>query len=185
MLVYRHKTFCCYNSIMQKDVSKVHIIGAPGSGKTYLSKKLSKQLNALLLELDQIHWDNNADIYNTKAPEDERDAKLLKFTEQDSWVIEGIYYKWVDSSFESADAIIILNVPNYLRNFRIIKRFILSKVGIGQCNEMSIKDLKALITWGNSFTKNNLPAIMDKTEPYKSKRYIFNKADKVFKFITD
>jgi len=166
---------------MQKDVSKVHIIGAPGSGKTYLSKKLSKQLNAPLLELDQIHWDNNADTYNTKAPEHERDANLLKFTEQDSWVIEGIYYKWVDNSFKSADAIIILNIPNYLRNFRIIKRFILSKVGIGQCNEMSIKDLKALITWGNSFTKNNLPEIIAKTEPYKSKRDIFSKADKVVK----
>lgn len=174
-----------YFSKDKEPMKKIHIIGAPGSGKTYLSKKLAEKLNAPLLELDQIVWDNSSAEYNTAFPDDVRDAKLAEFIAQDSWIAEGIYYKWCMPSFDEADAIIILDNSKALRNFRIIKRFILSKLGLAQSNENSLKDVRALITWGNAYSDVKIPAITEMTEPHKAKRIFARSADEVLRKLGD
>tara|TARA_R110000868_G_scaffold138329_1_gene352320 strand:- start:40642 stop:41268 length:627 start_codon:yes stop_codon:yes gene_type:complete len=162
---------------------KFHIIGAPGSGKTYLAKKLSEISNAPLLELDQIHWNNDAEDYNTKAPEHVRDAKLKEFISGEGWIVEGIYYKWTDISFAKADLIIIIFPSSFTRNFRVIKRYILAKFGKGSSNENSLKDLYALIRWGNTYLHDKLPKIDEITAKYKDKRVYINSADDFLKVL--
>tara|TARA_R110000868_G_scaffold138329_1_gene352336 strand:- start:52010 stop:52573 length:564 start_codon:yes stop_codon:yes gene_type:complete len=162
---------------------KFHIIGAPGSGKTYLAKKLSEISNAPVLELDQIHWNNDAEDYNTKAPEHERDAKLKEFVSGEGWIVEGIYYKWTDVSFAEADMIIIIVPSSFTRNLRIIKRYILAKFGKGNSNENSLKDLYTLIRWGNSYLHDKLPKIDKLTAKYEDKRVYINSADDFLKIL--
>lgn len=55
---------------------KLHIIGGSGSGKSYISALISRKLNIPHYELVDIFWDNEADVYGVKAPEEERDRKL-------------------------------------------------------------------------------------------------------------
>lgn len=64
------------HSVLEEVKMKIHIIGGSGSGKTYLAKKLSAELNIAHYDLDDIQWDNNAKIYGVKRNPDERHAML-------------------------------------------------------------------------------------------------------------
>ena len=103
---------------------KIHIIGCSGTGKTYLAKKLSNKYNIPHYDLDNIYWDNSSEKYGIKTEVEKRDKLLQKILEKDDWIIEGIYYKWLEQSFKNADIIYILDLPKYIYKFRIIKRFI-------------------------------------------------------------
>ena len=55
---------------------KIHIVGGPGSGKTYLSEKPSKELGIQHYDLDELQWDNKSDSYDVKRKPNERDRLL-------------------------------------------------------------------------------------------------------------
>lgn len=119
---------------------KIHIIGCSGSGKTYLANALSKKYNISHFDLDDIQWDNNAKEYGKKRTLDERKALLQEILfNNDEWIIEGVYYAWVQQSFDEADKIYVLDMPSYLYKSRIIMRSIKRKLGI-QKGKRSILD---------------------------------------------
>ena len=90
---------------------KIHIIGCSGSGKTYLANALSKKYNISHFDLDDIQWDNNAKEYGKKRTLDERKALLQEILyNNDEWIIEGVYYAWVQQSFDEADKIYVLDM---------------------------------------------------------------------------
>lgn len=74
---------------------KIHIIGCSGTGKTYFAKKLSDKYNIPHFYLDDIQWDNNSEGYGAKMPIDKREELLKNILDNDSWIIEGVYYAWV------------------------------------------------------------------------------------------
>ena len=73
---------------------KIHIIGGPGSGKTFLADKLSRQYGIPHYDLDDLQWDNAANDYGTKRDPQERAALLDQILQNDDWIIEGVYYAW-------------------------------------------------------------------------------------------
>ena len=93
---------------------KIHIIGCSGSGKTYLAKALSKKYNIPHFDLDDIQWDNNAQGYGVKMPPEKRNALLQEILSNREWIIEGVYYAWVQQSFDEADIIYVLDMPKHL-----------------------------------------------------------------------
>ena len=113
-----------------KDFMKIHIIGCSGSGKTYLANALSKKHNIPHFDLDDIQWDNSAGEYGTKRPLDERKALLQEILLNHDWIIEGVYYSWVQQSFDEADKIYVLDMPRYLYKRRIMIRSVKRKLGI-------------------------------------------------------
>ena len=162
---------------------RIHIIGASGSGKTYLSQKLSRILNLPLQDLDEIKWDNQG-TYGIERPVEERDALLNNFIAQPAWIVEGIYYGWVGESFAQADAIIILQPSGILRNYRVIMRFLKRKLGFLPSKNETIKDLIVLITWTNDYARRKVPEIIAMTDIYSDKRFYFNNADEALRFLT-
>lgn len=148
---------------------KIHIIGGPGSGKTYLAEKLSKDLSLPHFDLDDVMWDNKSQNYGVKRDLSERDALFRQILSKDGWITEGVYYKWCGECFASADKIYLLDVPRktYLR--RIIRRFIRRKFGFEKGKKETLKSLFALLKWADKFETVNLPEIRKILDSYKEK----------------
>lgn len=130
---------------------KIHIIGCSGSGKTFLAQKLSKKYNLPHLDLDNIFWDNTAQSYGVKMSVEKRNALLQEVLSKDDWIIEGVYYTWLQQSFEDSDKIYVLNMPRYLYLTRIVIRFLKRKIGLEKGKKESLQSLFALIKWTDCF----------------------------------
>lgn len=90
---------------------------------------MCEKLGIPRFDLDDIQWDNSAGGYGIKMPLEKRDRLLCDILQNDNWIIEGVYYSWVEKSFEEADRIYVLDMPKYLYKFRIIKRSLKRKLG--------------------------------------------------------
>ena len=148
---------------------KIHIIGGPGSGKTFLAEKLSKQLGIPHYDLDDLQWDNASNDYGKKRDPQERAAMLDKILKEDDWTIEGVYYAWCGKCFEDADKIYLLNVPRRTYRYRIIRRFIRRKLGVEKGKKETLKSLSALLKWADKFQRENLVEIKKILKNYPDK----------------
>lgn len=149
---------------------KIHIIGASGSGKTYLAKKLASKYGISINSLDDLLWDNShGSYYNVKRNAEERNAMLEQILQSDDWIIEGVQHSWCDKCFESADIIYMLNMPRFLCRLRIIRRFIKRKLSRNDRNNETLKSLVDLLKWTKKFYKVNLIEIREKLAHYQSK----------------
>ena len=148
---------------------KIHIIGGPGSGKTWLAEKLSEELGVPHYDLDDLQWDNQSDSYGVKRPPDERDRLLGDLLKQDDWIIEGVYYAWCRQCFADADQIYVLQAPRYQYRYRILRRFVLRKLGLEPGKKESLKSLSQLLKWADKYQQVNLPEINNLLLPYSDK----------------
>lgn len=148
---------------------KIHIIGCSGSGKTYLAKALSKKYNIPHFDLDDIQWDNNAQGYGVKMPSEKRNALLQEILSGREWIIEGVYYAWVQQSFDEADVIYVLDMPKHLYKSRIIIRFIKRKLGALKGKKETFKSVYDLLKWTDTFQNKNLKEIKRLLDRYGNK----------------
>ena len=148
---------------------KIHIIGGPGSGKSFLAETLSKQLGIPHYDLDDLQWDNAAEGYGTRRDPKERDALLNSILKQNDWIIEGVYYAWCLHCFEQADRIYLLNVPRCTYRHRIIRRFLRRKLGLEKGRKETLQSLKDLLKWADHYQEKNLTEIRKILEAYPEK----------------
>lgn len=132
-------------------LNRIHIVGAPGSGKTWLSSELGRRFEIPIHDLDDIFWDHESDNYRDKTPEAERQRRLDQLTSQARWIVEGVYFRWVNSSFQRADLIIVLETPMIVRDFRIVRRFISRRRGNNYVRKESLTSLTDLIGYNHRY----------------------------------
>lgn len=152
--------------------NKIRIIGSVGSGKSTLARKLSTKWDIPYYELDNIVWrrTNDADVKNSI---EERDNILNSILASDQWILEGVHYKWVLQSFADADLIIYLDTPVWIRNYRILKRFTVQKLGLEEGNYKQTFDmLRKMYGWSYNHPKKEKPEILQIVEPYHHKLLI-------------
>ena len=162
---------------------KIHIIGGPASGKTWLAQIISNQFDIPTFDLDEIFWDRNADRYGIRTLPKKRDGELKNILIRNSWIIEGVYYSWLMNSFQAADLIMVLKTPTILRDVRIIRRFVKRKLGIIKTKKESIADLWRLIKWNHGYDNNNLRPALDFISDYKEKIIFPNTQNQVIQEI--
>ena len=148
---------------------KIHIIGGPGSGKTFLAEKLSKELGVRHYVLDDLQWDNQSDSNGVKRNPNERDRLLADVLNHKDWIIEGVYYAWCQQCFADADKIYVLSVPRYQYRYRIIRRFVRRKLGLEQGKKETWKSLSQLLKWADKYQQVNLVEIRKRLVPYSNK----------------
>jgi adenylate kinase family enzyme len=137
---------------------KIHILGAAGSGKTYVAAKLSEAYGIPAYDLDDLFWDNRAGGYGIMADPDERDEALEDIIERDAWIVEGAYCRWVFRSFEEADIVIILSTPRWRCEGRIIVRFLKRKLRlIPRKKKETLLSLWCLLKWNHRYEVDSLP----------------------------
>ncbi|MEF2290937.1 MULTISPECIES: DNA topology modulation protein FlaR [Virgibacillus] len=160
---------------MKKEfLNRIHIIGSVGSGKTTLAKALSASLHIPYYELDNVVR-KRSDSGDIKRTVSERDTYLKRVIHLDRWIIEGVHHTWVSPCFQHADLILFLDTNYSVRRFRIIKRFILQKLGREKANyKPSINILKALLKYNKVFEEKSKDEIFAMLAPYKRKLIILH-----------
>lgn len=153
---------------------KIHIVGGPGSGKSFLAKKLSRELGIPHYDLDDIQWANESD-YGKKRDAGDRDALLNEILQKDQWIIEGVYYAWCGRCFEDADRIYLMTVPRRVYRYRILRRFLRRKLGLEAGKKESLRSLSALLKWADKYQRANLTQIRNLLEAYTDKVIEFPK----------
>ena len=145
---------------------KIYISGGPGSGKTTYAKKISQELGIPHFDLDDIKWINQINYVNKERPKEERLSLRDKIlTENDNWVIEGIYTKdWIIPMLEQADKIIIMKPSTLTRQYRIIKRSLRRMLNIEpKKHKEGFSSLFKLLIWSRQYDKY-LPEFMEKVK---------------------
>jgi adenylate kinase family enzyme len=161
---------------------KIRIIGACGSGKSSISREISQKLAIKNYELDNFVWDKSE--ANKRYSEQIRDIKLKEVISQDSWIIEGVHYKWALESFRQADYIFILAPLTITRDFRVINRFIRTRLGLENWNyKQSFMNLLQMLRYNRKFDHVHLKNIIKLTEQYDSKRFFVRSNKEVLNFM--
>lgn len=100
---------------------RIHILGAAGSGKTTLARRVAETVAVPWYELDTIAYAGGNARKRMLA---ERLASLRAITAHPTWVTEGFYIWWIDDLLNAADVIVWLDLPWYISMPRIITRHI-------------------------------------------------------------
>jgi len=135
---------------------RIHLIGGPGSGKSYAAARLSYLFDVPAYALDDLYWDRTT--YDVRTEPAARDQQLASLVERDGWIIEGVYYGWVAPSFAAADIIIAMTPSIAVRQWRVIKRFVLRKAGRAPSpnDNESLASLWRLLRWSQTFDEQHL-----------------------------
>jgi adenylate kinase family enzyme len=164
--------------------TKIHIIGSVGSGKTTLARALSSKLNIPFYELDNVVW-KRFQSGDVRRSEEERDEYLNHIINSDAWIIEGVHHKWVHQGFQNAEWIIFLDTDYSKRIFRIIKRFILQKMGLEKANyKPTFKMFRRMFGWNARFEKESKPEILNILSQYNDKLIILKDNTEINKYFT-
>ena len=135
---------------------RIHIVGGPGTGKSYTAIELSGRFGVPVYDLDDLFWDRSAPGYGVRADAIARDQRLASIVAQEGWIIEGVYYGWLAPSFDAADVLIALTPPIRVRHWRVIRRFVLRRFGRIPSKDESLADLWRLLRWSHAYDARHL-----------------------------
>ena len=164
---------------------RIHIIGGPGSGKTYAAQVLSRQFGIPAYDLDDLFWNRSAAPYGVRASETARDTELIAIVQESEWIIEGVYYSWLRPSFERADFIFVLRPPVSLRDYRILARFVGRKFGTIPTKRETFLDLWRLLRWNHGYDTQNLEEARALIHPFQPKIVECHSADAIVNRLTE
>lgn len=99
---------------------RVSVVGAPGSGKTGLARRLAVALDVPHVELDSIFHQPGW----RELPRDEFRDRVRREVACDAWVVDGNYSVVRDLVLERADTVVWLDLPRSLVMRRVISRTI-------------------------------------------------------------
>lgn len=152
---------------------KIYIMGSTGSGKTYLSKKLSKKYNIKSYELDKIVYDQSNLI--KKRSDKEIEETFLKIINSSSWIIEDIGRKRFIKGRQKADKIYYIKISKLKTYKQMIKRWFMQRKGKEDYNvKPTFKNLFKQLSDVKLYKKQE-KSILNELEIYKDKLIIIKK----------
>ena len=144
--------------------SRIYIIGGLGSGKSFLSKKLSEKSGLEYFEMDKIVFKESKFEERT---EQERNVIFENILKKDNWILEGTFTEeWIVPGLSRATKIIYLSTLPSLRLFRFMKRII--KQGIHKQNNL-LNRIKLVLGFKHKEWNRTAEKYKQLLEPFKSK----------------
>jgi adenylate kinase family enzyme len=102
------------------DGPRLAIHGPSGSGKTTLARSIAEQLDAPLLELDELYHQANW----TALELEEFRARVSEFVGRRAWICDGNYRAVRDLVWSRAQLIVVIDLPRSTVASRILRRTI-------------------------------------------------------------
>lgn len=104
-------------------MSKIHILGASGSGTTTFAKTISLKYKYFHMDTDNYFWKNTQIPFTEKREVSER-LKMMKrdLNKYANVVSSGIFYPWGDELKQYFDYVICLDTDSEIRKKRLIER---------------------------------------------------------------
>ena len=157
---------------------KIYIMGSTGSGKTYLSSKLSKKYQINSYELDRIVYDQENLTVHRKDKEIKKDFE--KIIQSKDWIIEDIGRKRFIKGRELCDKIYYIKISKFKTYLQMLKRWSNQRKGIELYNmKPTIKNLFKQLNDVRIY-KREESKILKELEEYKDKLIILDKATSDF-----
>lgn len=124
----RRSHWVCDNWIMQR--SKVHVMGASGSGTSTLGRALADYWSVPHADADDYFWVPTDPPYIEKRPEDARlDLMREVFVPREGWVLSGSMVGWGESIVAECDAVVFLTLDPRERLRRLEAREVYRRDG--------------------------------------------------------
>lgn len=160
-------------------MTKIYIIGAPGSGKTTYARKLSQELGVPHFDLDELKWENTGGKYYSKKRDKIERAKMLDdvLAKNPHWICEGVYFRdWILPVIQNADEVIVLMPPRWLRQCRILRRSIRRMLHLEPSkHKETSKSLYDLLSWAHRYDYAYLPLALEEMRAAKTPYRIIKK----------
>jgi adenylate kinase family enzyme len=106
------------DAMADRPMRLVSIVGAPGSGKTTVGRRLAARLEVPFVELDAIfHQTGWNDL-----PRNTFRSRVREVLETDGWVVDGNYAAVQDLVWQEADTVVWLDLPRHVVMRRVTVR---------------------------------------------------------------
>ena len=138
-----------------KKVSRIVIIGGPGTGKSTLSKNLSKVLNIPNYHIDSFNYKDNW----VERDKKERDEMVLNILDNEKWITDGTYRSTLEERLKKSELVIFLDYNTFAKLKGIVLRYIRGrgkeKFDIPGCKEkMDLEFIKFTLKWNKNKRKD-------------------------------
>ena len=88
-------------------MKRILVIGCPGAGKTYFSKKLKEITGLPVVHMDNLYWNED----KTSISFDELNKKLLPYLKEEEWIVDGNYHDTLKLRLKYATDVFFLKMP--------------------------------------------------------------------------
>lgn len=108
---------------MGRDMRRIHILGASGSGTTTLGMALAEHLGVLHLDADTIFWLPTDPPFTERRSVPERRALLREsLPESGGWVLSGSALGWGEPVEPLYELVVYLHLDSAVRMERLVQR---------------------------------------------------------------
>jgi adenylate kinase family enzyme len=115
---------------VESSVRRIHITGGPGSGKSWLARRLASSMSADYIDLDgRMLAIKPLDVIIDQQHEYDafiaaRDDDLETATQAGAWVSDGSFVGVSKVAFERADLVVWMDAPLHVALYRIVSRHV-------------------------------------------------------------
>ena len=160
-------------------MKKILVIGCPGSGKSYFSKKLSEYTKLPLCHLDMLFW--NAD--RTTVTREVFCERLEEVLKTDAWIIDGNYSFTMEKRLEKCDTVFFFDLPTEVCLEGVAMRRGKPRTDM-PWNEADYPVDEEFVEFIKSFKEERKPSITEKLALFPEKKlYTFTERAKVNAFL--
>ena len=145
-------------------MKRITIIGGGGAGKSTFSRQLGERINLPVYHLDSLFWNPGW----VETPKEQWDDRIKELLNEEKWIIDGNYRRTLEARIQKSDTVIFLDMPTYLRMYRIVKRRIMYHGKTRPDMREGCKEQLdwEFVKWVWNYNKNSRKSVMEILDKY-------------------